>query len=543
MNNKREIDLQHSAAGLICYKLLNVGIVKSSLRSPLQARHFVETKSHLLILSTARSGQLVIDGRPCPLRPGAVFVCSPGQLVEVTNYSGSESGLLLLYFQIHVLLPEDGAVPHPEAAFPFLGEALVSRTSLVIQLFDMISSNWNEGVSSARLRCEAGLLELLSLVLGYQEQQVALALESARLELERHYRSEITIDRLAGIAGLSRYHFMRLFKERYGKGVMEYRTDLRLMEAKQLMEGPAALPLSSIAYQIGYKNENYFSSLFKKQTGIAPAVYQRNQKCRIAAYSWINFGQLLALQIIPFAAPFDQYWTDYYRNRYKYEVKVPLSHQYEFNREALRKAEPDSIIAMDGLVPPEEQEKLRRIAPALFLSSEEDWRQHLLRIAEFLGRTEEALQWLNRYNRKAAAVREQLKPVVSGDTVLVLLISRDQLHVWGSRAGTVLYDDLQLAMPQAVADFEWKKPIGLHELEAFHADRILLHVEGDDVSQAAWSKLSQRDGWRNLKAVRENRVHLISGYPWFEVPWSEYTADNYDRFIGEVPGLFDSGPF
>jgi ABC-type Fe3+-hydroxamate transport system substrate-binding protein/methylphosphotriester-DNA--protein-cysteine methyltransferase len=540
MNNEDKIDLQHFAAGHICYKLLHAEVVKDSPPSQTPERRFIRSKSHILLLSAAHNGRLVIDGHFHSLRIGAVFVCPPGQLVEITNYSGKEIELLLLDFQIH-LLPahHEAATSSSEpAAFPFLGEASISPVSLVVELFNKISSNWSEGSPSARLRCEAGLLELLSLVLGYQEQQMALALESARLELERHYQSEITIDRLAGIAGLSRYHFMRLFKERYGKGVMEYRTDLRLMEAKRLMEAPSAASLSTIAYQIGYKNESYFSSLFKKQTGIAPAVYQRNQKCKIAAYSWVNFGQLLALQTIPFAAPIDHYWTDYYRSKYNYEVKVPLSHQYDFNRGALTKARPDYIIGVDSFIPKEEQEKLQLIAPSLFLSWDDNWREHLLLIAAFLGREDEALGWLNRYNRKAAAVREQLKPAIEGDAVLVLLVSHDQLYVWGSRAATVLYDDLKLAMPQGLSDFAWKKPVEAHELASFGANRILIHVNEDAASFAVWSKLSQTLEWKQLEAVQENKIHLISGHAWIDSPWNEYAADHYDRWITEIPKLF-----
>lgn len=81
--------------------------------------------------------------------------------------------------------------------------------------------------------------------------------------LEQHYTEDITIDRLAATAGLSRYHFMRLFKEKFGKGVIEYVTDLRLKEARRLMRGQTKLSLTDIAYKVGYKNETYFSNMFK----------------------------------------------------------------------------------------------------------------------------------------------------------------------------------------------------------------------------------------------------------------------------------------
>ncbi|MFC3745536.1 AraC family transcriptional regulator [Paenibacillus sp. GCM10012306] len=541
MNNRNSLDLQHFAAGHFYYKLLDVVCIKDHSSPHWPERKFLETESHVLLLSSSDRGRLVIDGHFHPIHASSLFVCTPGQLVEVTNYSGSELELLLLYFQVQTLPleKETSKSTRTDVTFPFHGEAMISPSSAVTHLYDIIKTHWsNKNSPSAQLRCEAGLLELLSLVLGYQEQQTALALESARLELERHYQSDITIDSLAGIAGLSRFHFMRLFKERYGRGVMEYRTDLRLMEAKRLLDNPDSPSISSIAYQIGYKSETYFSSLFKKQTGLAPAVYQRNQKCRVAAYSWINFGQLLALQIIPFAAPIDHYWTDYYRIKYKYEVKVPLSHQYNFNWEALKQAKPHYIIGMDSLIPPEEQVRLEGIAPLLLLPSGASWRQHLCLIAEFLGRTNVALKWLSHYDRKAVAIREQLQPMIGQDSLLVVLISGDQLYVWGKSAGTVFYDDLRFSMPPAVAEFDWKKPIEAHELQSFSANRIIVHLNEDPVSQTLWTKLLGSDAWNRLQAVREHKIHLITGYSWFEAPWGEYAADHFDRFISMVPGIF-----
>lgn len=537
-----QANLQPSAAGYPCYRLLNVQVLRNEPHERTQDRFFVETESHLLLLSNAHDGRLVIDGRLHVLRPGSLFVCRPGQLLELTNYSGHPLELLLLHFTAVFPSANDPAAASAgrEPELPFPAEASIASAATVGHLFGAIVASWNDGSPSSRLRCEAGLLELLSLALAWREQMTEMALEAARLELERHYARDLTVDELARIAGLSRFHFMRLFKERYGRGVMEYRTDLRLREAKRLMSEPGARPLADIVSRIGYRSESHFSNLFKKQTGIAPAVYQRNQKRKIAAYSWINLGQIVALQTIPFAAPLDQYWTDHYRSKYEYEVKVRLSHRYDFNLNALREARPDRIVAMGSQVPQEEQDKLRELAPTLFLNGKNDWRTHLRSVAVFLEREDAAEAWLARYERDAAIVRERLRQVVSGEAVLVLAVGSRHCAAWGRRAGTVLYDDLGLAAPAGIEDFEWEKPVEPADLASFGADRIVVHVGRSPAAEAHWDRLRRSEPWRQLPAVRRGGLHLASGAV-FEAPWNEHAADPLGRMLNEAPRLFGCG--
>ncbi|MDG0812399.1 helix-turn-helix domain-containing protein [Cohnella rhizosphaerae] len=375
-------DLQPEAAGLLCYRLLDVVPIREEPQTGPARRRFIETKSPALLLSAANGGRLAVDGRSFELRSGSMFVCMSGCLVELTNYSGLSTELLMLEF--NAFFP-----PDPDAAqrddqrdpskLPFPPFAQLSAADAG-RLYGLIGAAWQAGLPSDRLRCEAALLELLSLALSCGEQQTERALEAARGQLELRYTGDVTIDELAAAAGLSRFHFMRQFKERYGKGVMEYRTALRLRDAKRLLTGRDGPPLGEIAERVGYTSESYFSSLFKKQTGVSPAVYQRNQKLRVAAYSWVNVGQVLPLKTIPYAAPTDQYWTAYYRERFSWEVEAPLSHQYEFNRNVLLRSRPDKIVGVGSFIPKEEQDRLREIASALFLNWEEDWRSHLRRV-------------------------------------------------------------------------------------------------------------------------------------------------------------------
>ncbi|OKP82412.1 hypothetical protein A3842_10340 [Paenibacillus sp. P3E] len=529
----------HQDQGL-WYKLLSVRSSKDLQERSGKERKFITVDAHTLLISTGQGGSLIIDGRYHLLHVGAVYICSPGQLLEVLFTGSMEHALIILRFEIIQLLPdEEGSGRHVRVnSFPVTGEATIVPASLAVQLGLSVYDSWSRELPSERLWCEAGFIELLALVLRQKEQTAAYALEEARRELERHSHEETTIAGLARIAGLSRFHFMRQFKDKYGMGVMDYRAAVRLQKAKELMTANPAGSVSDIAYKVGYSNEHYFSIIFKKHTGMAPAVYMRRRSIKVAAYSWVNIGQLLPLQVIPYAAPVDQYWSDHYRTRYKYEVRVPLSHQYDFNRGELQKAEPDYILGIDGLFPREEQERLADIAPALFLPWNASWRSHLQSTASFLKLESEAEYWLRKYERKSASVRDILKGLYDDKTLLLLTLTQGRLYTCGRRAGTVLYDDLLFGTPDLIREVDWKLEVTLAQLAECQAGRILLNIDGDERSQSAWRILSGEKEWKELEPVKTGKLHLTVDCPWLECPWNEYSAYHFGRFLGHIPRLF-----
>nr|WP_273387127.1 helix-turn-helix domain-containing protein [Cohnella zeiphila] len=352
--------------------------------------------------------------------------------------------------------------------------------------------------------------------------------------MERHSERNITIDELAEMAGLSRYYYMRLFKSSYGISAMDYLTELRMNKAKRLME-QSKPKLREIAGQVGYADEFYFIRKFKQQIGIPPATYIRNRKRRVAAYSFPNIGQLLALQIVPFAAPMDHGWTDLYRRKYRTDISTTLSHHYEFNLAALRDARPDCIIGVDAFLPPEEQQRVREIAPALFVPwRTDDWRGHLRRISEFLDMSEGAEAWLRRYDRLAARTREQVRRFVRQEKVLVVQRGEDGYHVYGRKTvAGVLYEDLGMTPAGRAAAIEFRETVAPEELARFEADRILLMLPGGGDPRGARERLASSEEWKRTAASLGGRVTPVEAWPWFD-----YSAYAQERFLLAAPAMF-----
>lgn len=498
--------------------------------------------SHLLLLAVTGEARVSADGCHLPLDPGSAFLGQPGQLLQVGSVS--EDGLFALWFDV---LEERGVGssgrPESGGRFPLAGLLALSDVALAGETAMRAVREWRSGKAAGRLRAEAALHELLGGLLedaGPEETPSSdEALHRTLSYMERHCDRNITIDELAEQAGLSRYYYMRLFKSHYGVSAMDYLTELRINKAKRLME-QSKPRLRDIARQVGYSDEFYFIRKFKQQIGIPPATYLRNRERRVAAYSFPNIGQLLALQIVPFAAPMDQSWTDLYRRKYQTDIAIRLSHNYEFNLTALREAQPDYIVGVDAFVSAEEQERIRGIAPALFVPWwTDDWRGHLRRLAEFLDRTGEAEDWLRRYDRLAVRTREQIRRSVRQEKVLVVHRLESTYQVYGRQTvAGVLYDDLGFAPAGRAAAIESREEMTAEELARFGADRILLMLSGGDNVRASWERLGAAEEWQRTAALLgAARVTPIALWPWFD-----YSAYTQMRFLQAVPAILRASP-
>jgi AraC family transcriptional regulator len=100
-------------------------------------------------------------------------------------------------------------------------------------------------------------------------------IEKARRFGEAHLNRPLTVNDLAREAGLSRYHFSRLFTQHTGLAPAAWLIEQRVKEAARLLRS-TKLPLKSIAAQCGFPNPNYLGRVFRQHTGVPPAAYRRS---------------------------------------------------------------------------------------------------------------------------------------------------------------------------------------------------------------------------------------------------------------------------
>jgi AraC-like DNA-binding protein len=99
-------------------------------------------------------------------------------------------------------------------------------------------------------------------------------LRRARDHADRHYTEPIDLAALAAVAGISKYHFQRLFRATYGRSPATYVTERRLERAQDLLRA-TNLTVTEVCHAVGFSSLGSFSSRFRELVGETPSEFQR----------------------------------------------------------------------------------------------------------------------------------------------------------------------------------------------------------------------------------------------------------------------------
>ncbi len=83
----------------------------------------------------------------------------------------------------------------------------------------------------------------------------------------------ITSDELSKISSLSKYHFLRSFKEVFGCAPYQYQQHLKMEKAIMLLKSPT-LSIQEISWKLNFQEPASFNKAFKKYTGFSPSDYR-----------------------------------------------------------------------------------------------------------------------------------------------------------------------------------------------------------------------------------------------------------------------------
>ncbi|WP_051933218.1 helix-turn-helix domain-containing protein [Massilia sp. BSC265] len=81
------------------------------------------------------------------------------------------------------------------------------------------------------------------------------------------------LEHLAGLAGLSTFHFSRAFKKASGVAPSRYFQRLRIEQAKRMLSGDDQ-SIIDIAMAVGFRSPSHFSQVFREVAGISPSEYR-----------------------------------------------------------------------------------------------------------------------------------------------------------------------------------------------------------------------------------------------------------------------------
>ncbi|MFA6774977.1 MAG: helix-turn-helix domain-containing protein [Sphaerochaetaceae bacterium] len=102
--------------------------------------------------------------------------------------------------------------------------------------------------------------------------EISPAIQAANDYIYRHMNKNFSMAELAKGSGYNQDYLYRTIKKECGMSAIKYVNKLRFEQAKRLMQH-TELPLSEIAWNLGFDSIQYFSKFFHRYAKIAPSIY------------------------------------------------------------------------------------------------------------------------------------------------------------------------------------------------------------------------------------------------------------------------------
>ncbi|MGI5965503.1 MULTISPECIES: response regulator transcription factor [Anaerotruncus] len=125
------------------------------------------------------------------------------------------------------------------------------------------------------VRAAAGSLlrELTADVSGSRGGRMTQIMQEIEDYMRKNYRRDIFLQQVAREMNYSDAYFSKLFKQCFNKNFVTYLTEARIEAAKDLLKNPT-VNIKEIGAQVGYKDSNYFTKVFRRATGKSPSEYR-----------------------------------------------------------------------------------------------------------------------------------------------------------------------------------------------------------------------------------------------------------------------------
>jgi AraC-like DNA-binding protein len=99
----------------------------------------------------------------------------------------------------------------------------------------------------------------------------------ARAFINENFQEPLNLDEISQEACLSRYHFLRLFREEFATTPHQYLIDRRIEKAKELLRH-RRMTVTDVCFEVGFQSLGSFSTLFRQRVGDAPVNYRQQQR-------------------------------------------------------------------------------------------------------------------------------------------------------------------------------------------------------------------------------------------------------------------------
>lgn len=209
---------------------------------------------------------------------GSIVVINPGEVHTGEAVTQNGWTYRMLYPEAALLKQAAQELPGRRREFPDFPKPVVHDDDLagVIRHLHLVLET-----SASRLERETHLVSAFAqLVARHADGQTRLPSSAAAHRgilvaedyLKANFADTIRLEQLAQEAGLSPYHFTRLFSRVIGLPPHTYLTQIRVERAKHLLS--QGWPIAQVAAATGFTDQSHLTKRFKRIVGVTPGQYQ-----------------------------------------------------------------------------------------------------------------------------------------------------------------------------------------------------------------------------------------------------------------------------
>ncbi|MCR5110139.1 MAG: AraC family transcriptional regulator [Ruminococcus sp.] len=219
-----------------------------------------------------------------------IIIIPPGELHSMPAQDGRR-----IIFQCDNSVISD--VPSLESILPVFSSAVHITPTLNKELYVLARKNildiYTEYYAKAPMTDVRIYMYLLTMLTAVREFQLTKSEENAAANavsadesrkfglvtkyINQNYMYDLPLEKLASIAGYSKYHFSRIFKEYNGMSYIQYINSKRIKAAERLM-ADSSLPITEVAMQCGFSSLTTFNRAFRKAKGCTPTEFRKLYK-------------------------------------------------------------------------------------------------------------------------------------------------------------------------------------------------------------------------------------------------------------------------
>lgn len=240
--------------------------------------HFVRNRvlnEYVLIYCTGGKGWLEMAGKRWVINTGDVFFC----FKDIRHsYGADDQDPWTKYWVCFIgkSVPDFLSLLQVSPQSPVIPIGDKSKLfTLFYEIFETLSYGYSLNNLLYASSCVHQILSYLFNVQMYTYKAVTkdINIEKIVRFMYENINNSFTLKELADYANMSKYYFLRKFKEKTGYSPIDYFNRLKIQKACELLDA-SAVRISEISQMLGFNSQYYFSLTFKKIIGYSPRTYR-----------------------------------------------------------------------------------------------------------------------------------------------------------------------------------------------------------------------------------------------------------------------------